>query len=181
MRIAVLLAVAACSKHAATFHGSTWEADVPVDWHAGTHPLADALRSLADGTPAHADVQTLVDDHDQAIIVAEFTVGESAKDLAPQRGAIAAKFAAFAENLVHTPSLTDERCTRMFERLQLPVLNGRKLDLGGPEGCEGTSADGARRVALVEVELQTVIVMCSAAAGRACDTVLRSLRPRRVT
>lgn len=172
-RTCLLLAIAACSTHAATFHGATYEADVPSGWHPGTHPLADDIRALANGTPAHADVQTLVDDHDHAIIVAEFTVGEPHKGLpAPQ-----ANLMASVVDAVHVPPLSDEMCGRLFERFHLPST-ARKLELGHTDGCVGSSADGNRRIALVEVESEMVIAMCSTTVDRACDSVLQSIRPR---
>ena len=171
-RTLLLLAVAACTKHAVSFHGTTYEAEIPSGWHTGTHPLADAARALANGTPAHADVQTLVDDHDHAIIVAEITVGEPHQELAAPQANL---MASVASGVVHAPPLTDDTCARLFERFHLPNTV-HKLD--GIEGCTGTSVDGARRIALVQVDTQMLIVTCSAGVDRACDDVLRSIRPR---
>ena len=169
-----MLALAACSKRPATLHGATYEAAVPNGWHRGTHPFADDIRALANGTPAHADVQTLVDDHDHAIILAEFIVGEPPERLpAPQ-----ANLMSTMAPTVHVPPLTDASCGRLFERFHLPAT-AHKLELGHSDGCVGTSPDGARRIAILDVDPQTVIAMCSAEADRACDSVLRSIRPRR--
>jgi hypothetical protein len=188
------LLVVACSKKSPTFHGTTYEADMPDEWHAGTHPLADAARALADGTPVRADIQTLVDDQNHAIIVAEYTVGEPAKGLpAPQANLmgtvakgvevspISKRIGGFVDVLAggHVPSLTDELCARMFESLKFPTT-AHKVDYGATEGCEAVSPDGERRLALLELGTQALVVMCTKAEAdvdRACDRVLRSIHP----